>query len=128
MIANRLQRQQSGALWQLNKLKRLRESMPLEQATHIIDLHTGAVNRDNLPWGPAPSADIDWSDPSAPRSQRFGDVYFSRENGSAESHYVFLQGNDLPDRWRETYATADIVEYNGVPSVKIGREFLLRRK
>jgi len=37
-------------------------------------------------------------------------------------------GSYLPDRWRETYATADIVEYNGVPSVKIGREFLLRRK
>ena len=27
----------------------------------------------------------------------------------------------------ETYATADIVDYDGVPLVKVGREFLLRR-
>ncbi len=30
-------------------------------------------------------------------------------------------------RWSETYATADIVEYDGQPMVKVGREFLLRR-
>ena len=37
-------------------------------------------------------------------------------------------GSYLPDTWKETYATADIVEYDGVPSVKIGREFLLKRR
>lgn len=36
-------------------------------------------------------------------------------------------GSYLPDRWSETYATADIVEYDGQASVKVGREFLLRR-
>jgi len=36
-------------------------------------------------------------------------------------------GSYLPDDWRETYATADIVAYNGKPRVKVGREFLLRR-
>jgi nicotinate phosphoribosyltransferase len=36
-------------------------------------------------------------------------------------------GSFLPDSWHETYATADIVEYDGVPMVKIGREFLLRK-
>ena len=36
-------------------------------------------------------------------------------------------GSYLPENWRETYATADIVAYGGVPSVKVGREFLLRR-
>jgi nicotinate phosphoribosyltransferase len=35
-------------------------------------------------------------------------------------------GSYLPDNWRETYATADIIAYNGHPSVKIGREFLLQ--
>ena len=35
-------------------------------------------------------------------------------------------GSFLPESWRETYATADIVEYDGRPSVKVGREFLLR--
>jgi nicotinate phosphoribosyltransferase len=36
-------------------------------------------------------------------------------------------GSFIPDAWSETYATADIVAYDGVPRVKIGREFLLRR-
>jgi nicotinate phosphoribosyltransferase len=35
-------------------------------------------------------------------------------------------GSDLPELWSETYATSDIVEYDGKPRVKIGREFLLR--
>ncbi len=37
-------------------------------------------------------------------------------------------GSFLPERWTETYATADIVEYDGVERVKVGREFLLRSK
>ena len=37
-------------------------------------------------------------------------------------------GSFLPDRWVETYATADIIEYDGKPSVKVGREFLLRQR
>jgi nicotinate phosphoribosyltransferase len=37
-------------------------------------------------------------------------------------------GSYLPEIWTETYATADIVEYDGRPSVKVGREFLLRKK
>lgn len=36
-------------------------------------------------------------------------------------------GSYLPEVWTETYATADIVEYDGRPSVKVGREFLLRK-
>ena len=35
-------------------------------------------------------------------------------------------GSYLPDKWSETYATADIISYNGVSSVKTGREFLIR--
>ena len=34
-------------------------------------------------------------------------------------------GSYLPDKWSETYATADIISYNGVNRVKTGREFLL---
>ncbi|MGE0719505.1 MAG: nicotinate phosphoribosyltransferase [Alphaproteobacteria bacterium] len=39
---------------------------------------------------------------------------------------VIGTGSYLPETWTETYATADIVAYDGVPSVKVGREFLLR--
>ena len=35
-------------------------------------------------------------------------------------------GSFLPEQWSETYATADIVAYDGVARVKLGREFLLR--
>ena len=35
-------------------------------------------------------------------------------------------GSFLPSNWTETYATADIVEYDGEKRVKIGREFLHR--
>ena len=37
-------------------------------------------------------------------------------------------GSYLPDRWSETYATADVIEYDGKPSVKVGREFLLSKR
>ena len=33
----------------------------------------------------------------------------------------------LPERWTETYATADIIEYDGEKRVKVGREFLFRK-
>ena len=35
-------------------------------------------------------------------------------------------GSFIPEDWHETYATADIIAYDGVPRVKVGREFLLR--
>ena len=37
-------------------------------------------------------------------------------------------GSFLPSNWTETYATADIVEYDGEKRVKIGREFLHRTR
>jgi len=40
---------------------------------------------------------------------------------------VIGTGSFIPDQWHETYATADIIEYDGVPMVKLGREFLLRK-
>ncbi len=36
-------------------------------------------------------------------------------------------GSFLPSRWSETYATSDIVAYDGEPRVKVGREFLLQK-
>jgi nicotinate phosphoribosyltransferase len=37
-------------------------------------------------------------------------------------------GSYLPELWSETYATADIVAYDGKPMVKAGREFLLKKR
>ncbi len=36
-------------------------------------------------------------------------------------------GSFLPENWAETYATADIVAYDGETCVKVGREFLLKK-
>ena len=36
-------------------------------------------------------------------------------------------GSFLPGRWEDTYATADVVKYDGRTMVKTGREFLVRK-
>jgi len=41
---------------------------------------------------------------------------------------VIGTGSYLPELWSKTYATADIIAYDGVPMVKAGREFLLRTR
>jgi len=41
---------------------------------------------------------LSWTD-DAPRSGRFGDVYFSAEDGLAETRAVFLEGCGLPQAW-----------------------------
>ncbi len=41
---------------------------------------------------------------------------------------VIGTGSYLPEKWSETYATADIIQYDGKPRVKLGREFLLRNQ
>lgn len=42
---------------------------------------------------------LTWTDDDAPRSGRFGDVYFSAEDGLAETRAVFLNGCSLPGGW-----------------------------
>ena len=33
-------------------------------------------------------------------SKEFGDVYFSAQDGLAETQHVFLKGNNLPENWQ----------------------------
>ncbi|MDP2285677.1 MAG: bifunctional tRNA (5-methylaminomethyl-2-thiouridine)(34)-methyltransferase MnmD/FAD-dependent 5-carboxymethylaminomethyl-2-thiouridine(34) oxidoreductase MnmC [Pseudohongiella sp.] len=58
-------------------------------------------------------ADLHWQDDGAPFSTHYGDVYFSRNGGLAETHHVFLEGNLLQQRWREQ----DTREHPGVFTV-----------
>ncbi|MBI1301278.1 MAG: tRNA (5-methylaminomethyl-2-thiouridine)(34)-methyltransferase MnmD [Alphaproteobacteria bacterium] len=37
---------------------------------------------------------------NVPRSEQFDDVYFSVEDGLAETRHVFLDGNNLPQAWQ----------------------------
>lgn len=47
------------------------------------------------------AARIFWDEDGQPLSSRYDDVYFSRNNGLAESRYVFLQQNHLAERWAD---------------------------
>lgn len=53
-------------------------------------------------------ADIEWRDGQVPVSTRFDDPYFSLENGLEETRHVFLQGNDLPGRFRDGFHIAEL--------------------
>ena len=44
---------------------------------------------------------LDWDNEGQPLSRAFGDVYFSRTSGIAETQHVFLSGNDLSQRFAE---------------------------
>ncbi|MEA1943309.1 MAG: tRNA (5-methylaminomethyl-2-thiouridine)(34)-methyltransferase MnmD [Pseudomonadota bacterium] len=45
-------------------------------------------------------ARLDWSAPSGPRAEDYGDVYFSAEDGLEETRAVFLKGCGLPEAWQ----------------------------
>lgn len=47
----------------------------------------------------APPSPLVWADDGQPRSRLYGDVYFSTEDGLAESRAVFLAGCGLPEAW-----------------------------
>ncbi|QLK88065.1 hypothetical protein E3U36_08200 [Arsenophonus endosymbiont of Aphis craccivora] len=44
-------------------------------------------------------AKLSWNEQDIPISGHFGDVYYSNQNGLEESRYVFLAGNQLPNRF-----------------------------
>lgn len=52
------------------------------------------IKRDNNLWQPTPAPDIEWRD-GIPVSREFDDVYYSTDNGIAESRYVFLDGGQF---------------------------------
>ncbi len=45
-------------------------------------------------------ATLSFTNAGTPQSEAFGDVYFSVDNGVAESEYVFLKGNQLLEQWQ----------------------------
>ncbi|SJZ50624.1 tRNA 5-methylaminomethyl-2-thiouridine biosynthesis bifunctional protein [Oceanospirillum multiglobuliferum] len=45
-------------------------------------------------------AKLDWDENALPLSSEFDDVYFSKASGLDETRYVFLQHNQLPERWQ----------------------------
>ena len=54
------------------------------------------------------TAELSWRDGQVPVSERFDDPYFSLENGLAETAYVFLGGNGLPERFQDGFHIAEL--------------------
>ncbi|MEL6168363.1 MAG: tRNA (5-methylaminomethyl-2-thiouridine)(34)-methyltransferase MnmD [Pseudomonadota bacterium] len=52
-------------------------------------------------------AEIEWRD-SVPVSRQFSDPYYSLDDGLAETRHVFLDGNDLPQRFRPGFVIAEL--------------------
>ncbi|MCR9225019.1 MAG: FAD-dependent 5-carboxymethylaminomethyl-2-thiouridine(34) oxidoreductase MnmC [Hyphomonas sp.] len=48
-----------------------------------------------------PRPDLSWKEDGTPVDDRVGDVYYSIEDGLAESRAVFLHGCGLPDAWKD---------------------------
>ena len=57
-------------------------------------------------------AQIQWSD-GAPVSTQFNDVYFSKASGINETRYVFLQHNQLIERWAQSEKTVFTIAETG---------------
>jgi len=53
-------------------------------------------------------AELEWRDGRVPVSVQFDDPYFSLEDGMAETAHVFLDGNDLPVRFRGGFHVAEL--------------------
>jgi tRNA U34 5-methylaminomethyl-2-thiouridine-forming methyltransferase MnmC len=51
---------------------------------------------------------LSWRAGDVPVSERFGDPYYSLEDGLAETRHVFLAGNGLPDRLRTDFRVAEL--------------------
>uniref|UniRef100_A0A486XN82 tRNA 5-methylaminomethyl-2-thiouridine biosynthesis bifunctional protein MnmC n=1 Tax=Rheinheimera sp. BAL341 TaxID=1708203 RepID=A0A486XN82_9GAMM len=67
-------------------------------------------------------AKIHFNDQGTPVASDFDDVYFSNDGGMAETDYVFLQQNGLPQRWQTHESTAFHIIETGFGT---GANFLL---
>lgn len=57
-------------------------------------------------------AKIDWQN-DQPYSQSFNDVYFSTDDGLAETHYVFIAQNQLPQRFEHSKSNVFTIAETG---------------
>lgn len=67
-------------------------------------------------------AQIKFNSDGTPIAERFDDVYFSNDDGMAETAYVFIKNNQLPERWREVEANSFVIAETGFGS---GLNFLV---
>jgi tRNA 5-methylaminomethyl-2-thiouridine biosynthesis bifunctional protein len=54
----------------------------------------------NIEWSHVEWGHVEWKQ-GQPYASAFQDVYFSSDNGLLETEYVFVQGNNLSNRWQQ---------------------------
>ena len=69
------------------------------------------------------TADISWQD-GYPESSHFGDIYFNRDGGVAETEHVFLRANQLEQRFTELKSNSFVIAETGFGT---GLNFLCAR-
>ena len=52
---------------------------------------------------------LSWQD-GVPTSTLYDDIYFSKDSGLLETNHVFLDGNNLPQRWSDITGSFHIIE------------------
>lgn len=69
--------------------------------------------------------DLTWHEGDMPYSQRFGDHYYTRAGGLAETDHVFIAGNGLPERWRDrgNFTIAELGFGTGLNMLQTWRRF-----
>jgi tRNA 5-methylaminomethyl-2-thiouridine biosynthesis bifunctional protein len=81
---------------------------------------------------PLQNAKLSWNEAGNPVSDSFDDIYFCNENGLNETHFVFLQGNKLPNRWkihdRDIFVVAETGFGTGLNFLATWQAFLDYRK
>jgi len=75
----------------------------------------------STPFVPIETAKLSWCD-DLPFSQTFADIYFSKQNGLAETRYVFIEGNNLIERWQNLTDETFVIGETGFGT---GLNFLL---
>ncbi|MDX1705856.1 bifunctional tRNA (5-methylaminomethyl-2-thiouridine)(34)-methyltransferase MnmD/FAD-dependent 5-carboxymethylaminomethyl-2-thiouridine(34) oxidoreductase MnmC [Pseudidiomarina sp.] len=58
-------------------------------------------------------AQVTFNEFGLPVSTAFDDIYFTNDNGLDESQYVFLQHNDLPERWQTHPGSRFVIAESG---------------
>ena len=69
------------------------------------------------------NAELSWQ-AGSPESDRFGDIYFNRDGGIAETEHVFLQANHLEERFAGLESTSFVIAETGFGT---GLNFLCAR-
>ena len=73
---------------------------------------------------------LSWEDGNVPVSELFDDTFYSRHDGQAESAYVFIDGNGLPERWADQphFAVAELGFGTGLNFLETWRVWVKTRR